>query len=85
MGEYNVEPQFVHVPHLRAIGEKSLITYNATVDLEAPSVAQVVGPDGVTESPRRANGSCQLSSRDSLEHNTADQNRTHRPWECGQA
>ena len=39
--EYSVGPQFVHVPHLRAIDEKFLFACNATVDPEAPLVPQV--------------------------------------------
>ena len=39
------EPQFVHVPHLRAIDGKSLFACGATVDLEAQSVPQVVRPE----------------------------------------
>ena len=41
MDKYNDEPQFVHVPHLRAIDEKSLFACDATVDPEAQSVPQV--------------------------------------------
>ena len=49
MDEYSVEPQVVHVPHVRAIDENSLFANNATVGLEAPSVPQVAHPVG---SPR---------------------------------
>ena len=45
MDECSDEPQFVHVPHLRAIDEKSLFACGATVDLEAQSVPQVVRPE----------------------------------------
>ena len=40
MDECNDEPQFVHVPHLRAIDEKSLFACDATVDLEARPVVR---------------------------------------------
>ena len=40
MDECNGEPQSVHVPHLRAIDEKSLFACDATVDPEAQSVPQ---------------------------------------------
>ena len=39
--EYSVGPQFVHVPHLRAMDEMFLFACNATVDPEAPFVPQV--------------------------------------------
>ena len=45
MDECSDEPQFVHGPHLRAIDEKSLFACDATVDLEAQSVPQVVRPE----------------------------------------
>ena len=35
----------MHVPHLRAIDEKSLFACDATVDPEAQSVTQVVHPE----------------------------------------
>ena len=53
----------VHIPHLRAIDEKSLFACDATVDLEAPVGASGCSSRGVTESPRRVRGSCQLASR----------------------
>ena len=48
---YNVKPQFVHSPHLRAIEEKSLSACNATVDLAAPSVRQWILPGFIAGSP----------------------------------
>ena len=57
MDECSDGPQFVHVTDLRAIEEKSLFACDATVDLEAQSVPQVVRPE------RRVRGSCQLASR----------------------
>ena len=63
MDECSDEPQFVHVPHLRAIDEKSLFACDATVDLEAQSVPQVVRPEDSLRVTRRVKGSCQLASR----------------------
>ena len=45
MDECSDEQQFVHVPHLRAVDEKSLFACDAIVDLEAQSVPQVVRPE----------------------------------------
>ena len=62
MDERNDEPQSVHVPHLRAIDEKSPFACDATVDPEAQSVPQAVHSE---ESLRvqDVKGSCQLASR----------------------
>ena len=64
--ECSDEPQFVHVPHLRAIDEKSPFACDATVDLVAQSSCpQVVRPE---ESLRVQDVSEDPAS--SLEHNT---------------
>ena len=82
--ECSVGPQIEHVPHLRAIDERFLFTCSATADLEAPSVPQVAHP---VESLRVQDVSMDPASfhrgQSGAQH--ADQNRTHRLWECGQA
>ena len=84
MDECNGEPQSVHVPHLRAIDEKSLFACGATVDPEAQSVPQAVGPE---ESLRVRDVSEDLAN---LHHGQsgaqlACENRTHLLWNCDQA
>ena len=78
MDECSDEPQFVHVPHLRAIDEKSLSACDATADLEAQSAPQVVRPE---ESLRVRDASTDPASshrgQPGAQH--ADQSRTHRP------
>ena len=82
--ESSVGPQFVHVPHLRAIDENFLFACNATVGLEGPSVPQVAHP---VDSPRVQDVSMGPASwhRGQAGAQHADQNRTHRLWECGRS
>ena len=62
----------------------SFFAYSATVDLEAPSVPQVAHP---VESLRVQDVSMDPASshRGQSGAHHAGPNRTHRPWECGQA
>ena len=63
MDECSDEPQSVHVPHLRAIDEKSVLACDATVDPEAQSVPQAVHSEESLRVQDRVKGSCQLASR----------------------
>ena len=84
MDECNGEPQSVHVPHLRAIDEKSLIARDATVDPEAQSVPQAVHSEeslrvqDVSKDPANLH-----HGQSGAQH--AYQNRTHLLWDCDQA
>ena len=81
MDECSDEPQFVRVPHLRAIDEKSLFACDATVDLEAQSVPQVVHPEeplrvrDVSEDPANLHHGQFGAQR-------VYQNQTHLLWSC---
>ena len=74
----------MHVPHLRAIDDKSLFARGAAVDLEAQSVPQVVRPEeslrvrDVSEDPVNLR-----HGQFGAQH--ACQNQTHLLWSCDQA
>ena len=84
MDECNGEPQSVHVPHLRALDEKSPFACDATVDPEAQSVPQAVHSEqslrvqDVTEDPADLH-----HGKSGAQH--ACQNRTHLLRNCDQA
>ena len=81
MIECSDEPQSVHVPHLRAIDEKSFFACDAIVGLEALSVPQVVH---LEELLRVRDVSEDLASLDHGQSRAqhACQNRTHLLWNC---
>ena len=84
MDECNGEPQSVHVPHLRAIGEKSLFACDATVDPEAQSVIQAVHSEESLRVPNVSEDPANLHHGQSgAQH--AYQNRTHLLWKRDQA
>ena len=74
----------MHVPHLRAIDEKSPFACDATVDLVAQSVPQVVRPEeslrvqDVSEDPANL-----YHGQFGAQH--VCQNQTHLLWNCDQA
>ena len=84
MDECSDEPHFVYVPHLRANDEKTLFPCDATVDLEAQSVPQVVRPEeslrvrDVSEDPANLH-----HGQFGAQH--VCQNETHLLWNCDQA
>ena len=84
MDECSDEPQFVHVPHLRAVDEKFLFACDATVNLEAQSVPQVVRPEeslrvrDVSEDPANLH-------HGQFEAHHVCQNQTHLLWNCDRA
>ena len=84
MNECSDEPQSAHVPHLRATDEEFPFACDATADPEAQSVPQVAHS---AESQRVHDVSEGLAKlhRDQSGAQHADRNRTHLPWECGQA
>ena len=83
MDECSDEPQFVHVPHLRAVDEKSLFACDATVDLEAQSVPQVVRAEESLRVPDVSKDPANLyHGQFGAQH--ACQNQTHLLWNFDQ-